>query len=81
MAGLGQMARAGESRWHCCSTGVMQGLRISSVPDLLLSGCLSAGGLERVTLQHVSAVSCAACHSSGHPWACAELEWDAQALG
>ena len=59
----------------------MQGQRISSVQFLLQAGSPSAWGLERVTLQHVSAPSCAACHSSAHPWACSELQWHAGVLG
>ena len=62
-------------------TGVMQRPHISTAPHLGDAGCPRTRGLEVLPPQHDGAVSCAACQSSAHPWACAELQWHASAQG
>ena len=82
----GWPAGVGEGVW-CCSH--MQAVpdfsapiaQISTAPHLAQAGCPHTRGLEGVPAQHDCAVSCAAWHSSGHPWVCAELQWHATDQG
>ena len=80
MAGHVQMGQGLRVKMKLLQITVMQRPQISTASHIFHAGSLRSRGLHGVPPQQERAPSCGPCHTTGRPWACAEVQWHAGAL-